>query len=173
MTRDQVGSPSDLLAQAAGGGENIHDDPKLATDVVRRFLDLLQVGDVDRAADLLADDVRYINVSLPTIHGRQRVRRTLGAALALPGAGFQVYIHLISAAGGSVLTERTDVLSYGPVRIQFWVCGRFDIADGEIVLWKDYFDWWNFATGAVRGFVGAVVPALRPTPPRCSRPDAS
>lgn len=169
MTSDRLGAPSGSVARA-GGVDDTVGDVTSATGVVQRFLDLLQVGDVDGATDLLAADVRYINVSLPTISGRDRVRRTLRTALALPGARFEVFVHVISVAGSSVLTERTDVLSCGPVRIQFWVCGRFDVVDGEIVMWRDYFDWWNFTTAAVRGLVGAVLPALRPTPPRCSSP---
>jgi limonene-1,2-epoxide hydrolase len=136
-----------------------------SVDLVRRFLELLQDGEIDKATDLLSEDVDYMNVSLPTIRGRDRVRRVLSRAFGLPGAGFEVYIHKASVDGDSVLTERTDVLIYGPVRIQIWVWGRFDVSDGEIVMWKDYFDWLNFAVAAVRGLLGAVVPALRPQPP--------
>ena len=42
--------------------------------------------------------------------------------------------------GASVLTERTDVLVIGPVRMQFWVCGVFEVHNGRITLWRDYFD---------------------------------
>jgi limonene-1,2-epoxide hydrolase len=135
------------------------------TALVQRFLELLQAGDVDAATALLADDVDYINVSLPTLRGRERVRRALRAAFGMPGAGFEVYVHKISVDGGSVMTERTDVLLYGPVRIQFWVWGRFDVAGGEITMWKDYFDWWNITVAMLRGLVGAVIPPLRAKPP--------
>jgi limonene-1,2-epoxide hydrolase len=134
--------------------------------VARRFLELLQAGDIDGAADLLAEDVRYINVSLPAIRGRERVRRALKLAMdRVPGAGFEVYFHSVSADGPTVLTERTDVLLMGPVRIQLWVCGRFDVRDGRIELWRDYFDWWNLTMATVRGVLGVIVPVLRPKPP--------
>jgi limonene-1,2-epoxide hydrolase len=76
--------------------------------VVRRFLGLLQAGDVDAASRLLAPNIRYINVSLPTIRANGKVRRALRSTLGLPGAGFEVHIHSISAAGETVLTERTE-----------------------------------------------------------------
>lgn len=147
-----------------------HANGKPATDaspirVVRQFLEGLAAGDIDGATDLLAPDVEYINVSTPTIRGRERVRRVLRAAMGLPGAGFEVYFHAISSDHGAVLTERTDVLTWGALRMQFWVCGRFDVRDGEIVLWKDYFDWANFTIAMVRGLVGVVIPALRAKPP--------
>jgi len=147
-----------------------HANGKPATDaspisVVRQFLDGLAAGDIDGAADLLAPDVEYINVSTPTIRSRERVRRVLGAAMGLPGAGFEVYLHAISNDQGAVLTERTDVLTWGALRMQFWVCGRFDVRDGKIVLWKDYFDWANFTIAMLRGLVGVIIPPARAKPP--------
>jgi limonene-1,2-epoxide hydrolase len=139
--------------------------------MVERFLDLLCAKDLDAAAELLAVDVEYANVGLPTVHGRNRVRRVLQAALGLPGAGFEVYVHTISANGSSVLTERTDVLELGRLRLQFWVCGRFDVHDGQIVLWRDYFDQMNIAAATVRGLLGTVFPAARAKPPSTASGD--
>jgi len=134
------------------------------TAVVERFLGLLAAADLDGAMELVAPDVVYENVSLPTVHGRERMRRLFSAGYER-GGGFEVYVHAISAAGPTVLTERTDVLKLGRLRVQLWVCGRFDVRDGQIVLWRDYFDWMN-STGAIaRGLLGAVIPALRPNPP--------
>jgi limonene-1,2-epoxide hydrolase len=132
--------------------------------VVERFLDRLRATDSDGAADLLAVDVEYENKGLPTIHGRKRVRR-LFEAMNRVGTGFEVYVHLISADGSSVLTERTDVLKWGRLRIQFWVCGRFDVRDGEIVVWRDYFDHLTILAATARGLLGAIVPAMRAQPP--------
>ncbi len=74
-------------------------------------------------------------------------------------------MHTISANRSSVMTERTDVLLYRRLRIQFWVCGRFDIRDGEIVLWRDYFSATNFTAATLRGLLGIVIPAARAKPP--------
>jgi limonene-1,2-epoxide hydrolase len=135
------------------------------TLVVERFLELLRLGDVDGAVELLAVDVEYKNVGLPTVHGRERTRRLFRATLGRPGAGFEVYVHAISADGGTVLTERTDVLKFRRLRLQFWVCGRFDVHDAQIVLWRDYFDQMNIAAATIRGLLGAIFPAVRAEPP--------
>jgi limonene-1,2-epoxide hydrolase len=135
------------------------------TLLVERFLDRLCAKDIEGATELLAVDVEYANVGLPTVHGRKRVRWVLQAALGRAGAGFEVYVHTISANGSSVLTERTDVLKFGRLRLQFWVCGRFDVQDGQIVLWRDYFDQMNIAAATVRGLLGTVFPAVRAKPP--------
>lgn len=134
-------------------------------EVVKDFLELLAAREVDAACDLLAEDVAYMNVSLPTLHGRERTRKAMRAAFGRKGAGFEVYFHHVGVDGTSVLTERTDVLIFGPIRVQIWVWGHFDVAGGRITLWKDYFDWFNVLGATLRGLIGAVVPQLRPKPP--------
>jgi limonene-1,2-epoxide hydrolase len=128
--------------------------------VVERFMELLRRGDLDEAVALLAVDVQYENVGLPTVHGRERVWRLFGRAYD-DGAGFDVVIHTICADGASVLTERTDFLTFRKLHIRLWVCGRFDVRDGQIVLWRDYFDFLNFNTALLRGLLGVHLPKLR------------
>ena len=73
-------------------------------------------------------------------------------------------IHRIAAEGNTVLTERTDAIIIGPLRLQFWVCGVFEVHDGKITLWRDYFDAFDFFVKApVRAIVGIFIPSLRPT----------
>jgi limonene-1,2-epoxide hydrolase len=147
------------------GSEAERQGTSTPTLLVERFLDLLRSEDIEGAAELLAVDVEYVNVGLPTVRGRERVQRILRATLGLAGAGFEVYVHTISANGSSVLTERTDVLTFRRLRIQFWVCGRFDVHDGQIVLWRDYFDQMNFWVATARGLLGVAFPAVRAKPP--------
>lgn len=114
--------------------------------------------------DLLAPDVLYTNVSLPTIRGRERVRK-LARISADRGMRFEVHTHAASARDGVVLNERTDVLIFGPLRIQFWVFGRFDVQDGQIMVWRDAFDWLDMGRGLLRGLLGLAAPSLgRPAP---------
>jgi limonene-1,2-epoxide hydrolase len=142
-----------------------HESRSTPTLVVERFLDLLRRGDVGRAVELLAEDVEYANVGLPTVRGRDRVRRIFAATLGRSASGFEVYLHAISADGPTVLTERTDVLKVRRLRVQLWVCGRFDVHDGKIVLWRDYFDHLTVMAATARGLIGTVLPAARAQPP--------
>jgi limonene-1,2-epoxide hydrolase len=155
---------AESVGNAAGAATQVQSDSE-PTAVVKRFLELLEAGDVDAAVELLAVDVRYENVGLPTVHGRERVRRLFHAMMRAPGAGFEAYMHTVSTDGSTVMTERTDVLKVRRVVVQLWVCGRFDIRDGQITLWRDYFDHITFALAFLRGLVGAVLPAVRAQPP--------
>ena len=129
--------------------------------VVETFLYALQDQDFDTADASLADNIVWENVGYPTMRGRKRIvgilRRGQGRV------GFEVKFHRIAAEGNAVLTERTDALIFGPVRMQFWVCGVFEVHGGKITLWRDYFDLLDIVKGTVRGLVGTFVPALRPT----------
>jgi limonene-1,2-epoxide hydrolase len=128
---------------------------------VETFLYAMQDEDVDTADGLMADNIEWQNVGLPTIRGRKRI-----AAMMKRGQGrmgFEVKIHRIAAEGNAVLTERTDALVFGPLRLQFWVCGVFEVHAGRITLWRDYFDMFDFAKATARGLAAMVFPSLRPT----------
>ena len=129
-------------------------------EIVTRFLNAMQEGDVEGAIELVADEIVYSNVSLPTIRGRDRFSRGLRAYYR-HRLGFQVVVHRIAGNGSSVLTERTDALTFGPFRMQFWVCGVFEVENGQVTLWRDYFDWRNTTLATLRGLVGILVPSLR------------
>lgn len=138
--------------------------PTEPMEVTEAFLEALASAEVDRAASYLADDVRYTNVGLPTIRGRSEVAAVL-RGLDRPNMSFEVYIHSSAANGSVVLNERTDVIIVGPVRAQFWVCGRFEVHDGLIAVWRDYFDNFDILRSLGRGLVGAVFPSMRPEAP--------
>lgn len=127
---------------------------------VEVLLAALQDQDIDGAGAVLDENLVYQNVGLPTIRGRSRAMKLFRGMEGR--ARFEVKTHRIAVNGSSVLTERTDVLVFGPVRLQFWVCGIFEVRDGRITLWRDYFDVFDFSKAIARGVIGAVIPALRP-----------
>lgn len=128
---------------------------------VETFLTALAEEDLDTADAALADNVVYHNVGLPIIHGRSA---TMALFRRMAGrAGFDVKIHRIAADGAAVLTERTDALTLGPLRLQFWVCGVFEVHDGRITLWRDYFDFYDMFKATLRAAAATVFPALRPS----------
>ena len=129
---------------------------------VETFLYALQDQDFDALEAAMADNIEWQNVGYPTMRGRRRImsifRRGEGRV------GFEVKFHRIAAEGNAVLTERTDAIIIGPLRLQFWVCGVFEVHGGRITLWRDYSDRLDFLVIApLRGLLGVVIPPLRPT----------
>jgi limonene-1,2-epoxide hydrolase len=133
-------------------------------DVVTAFLNGMAAGDTDAVLELVADDLVYENVSLPTIRGKQRFSKGL-RDFNRRGISFAVRIHRITESGTTVMTERTDGLGYRRFYQQFWVCGVFEVHDGVITLWRDYFDWRDIAVSGLRGLAAVAVPSLRATMP--------
>lgn len=108
-------------------------------EVVRTFISRIEALDVEGATALLAEDVLYDNVPMPDIHGREQVRAVLGAFM---GKASRVEWEIVRQveAGGTVLNERVDRFEYPTHRIEIPVAGVFEVVDGLITLWRDYFD---------------------------------
>lgn len=131
--------------------------------IVTDFLSALEDLDVDRALTHAAPGMIYQNVPLPPARGRAAVGKAL-RAMTRYGTGFEARVHNIAASGPVVLTERTDVLEQGAWRAEFWVCGTFEVHDGKLTLWRDYFDWTTFLAASAKGLAGVVASALNPRP---------
>lgn len=127
--------------------------------VVEAFLRALEEKDVERAAALMDDDIVYQNVPLPADRGKPAVLRTLERFQKLFN-GFEVKMKNIASNDGTVLTERVDVLSGPVLYLDIWVCGTFEVKNGKITLWRDYFDLAEVTaklfTGPVRKLLGRV-----------------
>ena len=86
---------------------------------------------------LLADDVVYHNIPLAPVAGLEAVRAHLAA---WPVDECEWELLNIAARGEMVLTERIDRFRRGADRIVVPVMGAFEVRDGRIVQWRDYFD---------------------------------
>lgn len=127
--------------------------------VVRSFLYALEDLDVDRAMGFVDDAIVYQNVPLPPARGRAAFEKQM-RTMTRYGTGFEAEIHNIAGAGDVVLTERTDVLEAGRLRAGFWVCGTFEVRNGRIVLWRDYFDWPTVTVALLKGAAVAAAGAI-------------
>ena len=147
-----------MTEQTSGRTGNVSLDIDNA-HTVEVFLSALQAQDIEGAGAVLDENLVYENVGFPTIRGRARAMKLFRGMEGR--ARFEVKTHRIAVNGSTVLTERTDALVFGPVRLQLWVCGVFEVRDGRITLWRDYFDMFDFTKAIVRGLAGAVIPGLR------------
>ena len=76
------------------------------------------------------------NAGLPTLRGTTAMRRAL-ADIDRARMRFSADFHHVVADGNVVLTDRTDHVALGPVRVDFWVCSTFELREGKIALWHD------------------------------------
>ena len=87
------------------------------------------------------EDAVYRNIPpTPSVEGREAIREFIAEFLAtLDGIDF--IVHRQISDHGVVMHERTDVLRRKDgVEISVPIMGVFEIADGKIATWRDYFD---------------------------------
>ncbi len=125
--------------------------PASPASVVSAFIATVESFDLEGALAFLADDVEYDNVPMGKMHGIDQVRAGLG-----PFVGrfdeIDWPVSRMSSSGtveeGTVFTERVDRFRAGDTWLELPVCGVFEVRDGRITLWRDYFDLATF-TNAV------------------------
>jgi limonene-1,2-epoxide hydrolase len=111
-----------------------------AIDVVQRFCDEWGKGlDIDTLMSYFADDAVYHNIPIDPVTGVDAIRATIQMFTGgVDGAEFKV--RNIAAVGDVVMTERVDVFKMPNLTIELPVMGTFEVRDGKIVAWRDYFD---------------------------------
>ena len=108
-------------------------------DVVRAFCAAWGDGDLDALIAFFTDDAVYHNIPLALVVGPEQIRATVeGFTGGVDSIEFRV--DAIAADGGTVLTERVDIFTFPNGRIELPVMGTFEVRDGKIAAWRDYFD---------------------------------
>ncbi|MFD6198531.1 limonene-1,2-epoxide hydrolase family protein [Mycobacteriaceae bacterium NPDC060252] len=107
--------------------------------IVREFCGLWASMDVDRMMAFFTDDAVYHNIPMEPAVGRGAIAELInGWAAVFDGIDFE--IHHQAWAGNVVMNERTDTLRVKGVLVPLSVMGIFEIVDGKIRIWRDYFD---------------------------------
>ena len=119
-------------------------------DLVRRFC--AAWGDDASTAELAAfftDDAVYHNMPMAPVTGRENIAKNI-ATFIRPGApgimGIKFNLINISANGPVVMTERVDAFRLPNKSFELPVMGTFEVANGKIKAWRDYFDLNQFTT---------------------------
>jgi limonene-1,2-epoxide hydrolase len=112
-------------------------------ETVNEFIARVCRFDLDGACELVTDDVEYDNVPMGKNFGPEGIKSVLGLmAGGLDQAEW--VIHRQVAAGNIVMNERTDRFGAGDKWLELPVAGIFEVHDGKISLWRDYFDMGTF-----------------------------
>ncbi len=106
--------------------------------IVLDFIAAWNRMDWDAIADALAEDVFYHNIPMEPIEGRAAAKAFL---TGMQPVGIDWQVVAIAENGNKVLTERVDNFDLaGGKRLSVPVMGTFEIDNGKIKAWRDYFD---------------------------------
>jgi limonene-1,2-epoxide hydrolase len=116
-----------------------------ATDLVEGFLHAYFSGDTDIVLSSVTEDFEWVNVALPiaTVRGRE----ALSAKLAVPNLGLPLALEhadhttsLVIETADRLMHERVDRLTFAGQTVEIPCAAAFDLRDGKIAAWRDYYD---------------------------------
>jgi limonene-1,2-epoxide hydrolase len=110
-----------------------------AEALVREFCEAWSKLDADLLTDYFTEDGVYHNIPLAPLNGKAAIREFLTGFLAGAEAAEFRMVNVVSSAD-VVMTERIDAFRLAGRDGSFPVCGIFEIRDGKIAAWRDYFD---------------------------------
>ena len=107
--------------------------------IVEDFVAAFNAKDIDRIMSFFTADAIYHNMPTDPVQGTQAIRSLIESYV---NAAAKVDWEILESAqtGSSVLTERIDRFVFGDKKVALPVMGAFELRDGKIAAWRDYFD---------------------------------
>ena len=97
----------------------------------------------DELAAFFTDDAVYHNIPFVPVTGRENIAHNI-ASLIRPGPPgierVEFRVINIAASGPIVMTERVDIFTFAGRTFDLQVMGAFEVNDGKINAWRDYYD---------------------------------
>ena len=107
--------------------------------LVNDFCETWKSRNLDKIMDFFTDDAVYHNIPMEPARGRHAIRQVIKSFLPMASA-VEFKILRSASAGNVVMNERVDVFQMGAKHVELPVAGVFEVRDGKISAWRDYFD---------------------------------
>jgi limonene-1,2-epoxide hydrolase len=108
-------------------------------EFVAAFVSAWPDRDAARVASFFSNDAVYHNIPMEPVQGREAIEATLADFMTM-GGQVRVDVGHIVAEGAIVMVERVDHFVGDQQTIILAVVGVFEVHDGKITAWRDYFD---------------------------------
>lgn len=110
-----------------------------AEQVVRDFCDAFDGRNAEALRPYFTDDVVYHNIPLEPAVGIDATIAFIDGFFGMCD-GMTIEMVGLAARDDLVLTERIDTFTVGEAVAPLPVMGAFEVRDGKICAWRDYFD---------------------------------
>jgi len=107
--------------------------------IIRDFIAAWSRLDAKELAGYFAEDGAYHNMPTAPVVGRDKVEAFI-AGFIKPWTSTEWDTLNLLASGDIVIAERLDRTQVGGKPVNLPCCGVFEMADGKIKVWRDYFD---------------------------------
>jgi len=108
-------------------------------DTIREFIAAWSRLDANELVEYFTEDGTYYNMPLEPVSGRANLLQFIEGFVSGWSATDWEILHLI-AEGDVVIAERVDRTKAGDKTVDLPCTGVFEMKDGKIVVWRDYFD---------------------------------
>ena len=106
--------------------------------IVRDFCASWPQRSIDKLLTFFTDDALYHNMPMEPVTGKDGIREVMN--LFVPAEDLEAEIVHLAVRGNLVFTERIDRMTMGGKKVVLPCAGVFEIRDGKIAAWRDYFD---------------------------------
>ena len=110
-----------------------------ADTVIRSFCDAWSEGSLDEIMGFFDESAVYHNIPMEPAEGLDEIRTFIEGFFAMATSIQFEILHQV-ATETVVMNERIDTLVIGDDTIVLPVMGTFELKNGKIIKWRDYFD---------------------------------
>lgn len=108
--------------------------------IILDFFRAIEANEKDPILSFFASDALYHNIPMEPVQGQEAIWAVLGSMQEI-SEEIEWLVHNISVDdAGKVYTERTDRFNIRGKWRELPVMGIFELDDGKITGWRDYFD---------------------------------
>jgi limonene-1,2-epoxide hydrolase len=111
--------------------------------IIKDFIAAWSNLQADELVDYFAEDGIYHNMPAQPVQGRENLTKFIGGFLASWTKTTWDTLNILGA-GDVVIAERLDRTEVGEIKVDLPCCGVFEMEDGKIKVWRDYFDMATF-----------------------------
>lgn len=110
-----------------------------AETTVNHFCKLWEKRNLEEIVAYFTEDAVYHNMPMEPAKGKAAIRRVINTFLPM-AKSVRFEILRTASNGKIVFNERIDRFDLGGKQVAVPVAGMFEVTDGKISLWRDYFD---------------------------------
>ena len=106
---------------------------------IKAFISAWSNLDVDELVGYFCEDGIYYNMPAQPVQGHEKLKLFIEGFIAKWTKTTWETLNIIGE-GNVVIVERLDRTEVGDIKVDLPCCGVFEMEEGKIKIWRDYFD---------------------------------
>jgi limonene-1,2-epoxide hydrolase len=107
--------------------------------IIKDFIAAWSNLDSNELVDYFSEDGIYYNMPTQPVQGKEQLKQLIGNFISSWTKTNWDTLNIIGE-GDVVIAERLDRTEVGDIKVDLPCCGVFEMKEGKIKVWRDYFD---------------------------------